>query len=58
MKIKEMTKQQLIKNIEIAEKKIKSAQWVKNHSKFWLGVMIVHQAKLRAELTRREKNEK
>ena len=53
-KINKMTKKQLIENIEKAESKLNNAQWVKQQTKFWLGVYVVHLAKLRAELKGRK----
>ena len=54
MKIKNMTKQQLIESIEKAESRLKNAQWIKSQSKFWVGVYVVHLAKLRQELKGRK----
>ena len=54
MKIQNMTKQQLIESIEKAENKLNNAKWVKQQTKFWLGVYVVHIAKLKTELRGRK----
>lgn len=54
MKIKNMTKKQLIESIEKAEKLINNKKWIKSQSKFWIGVYVVHLAKLRQELKGRK----
>ena len=53
MKIKNMTKEQLIENILYWDNKLKSPTWVKAQKKFRLGVIVVHLAKLREELAKR-----
>lgn len=58
MNIKKMTKKELIKNIESANRLLENKAWIRKQSKFWLGVHIVHLGKLNDELTRREKNAK
>jgi hypothetical protein len=54
MKIKNMTKKQLIENIEKAENLINNKRWVKSQTKFWVGVYVNHLAKLRQELKGRK----
>jgi hypothetical protein len=53
MKIKNMTKEQLIENILYWDNKLKSPTWVSKQKKFRLGVIVVHLAKLRKELAKR-----
>jgi hypothetical protein len=53
MKIKNMTKEQLIENILYWDNKLKSPTWVSKQKKFRLGVIVVHLAKLREELAKR-----
>jgi len=52
-KINKMSKTDLIKNIEKAENLLNNKRWVKQQTKFWLGVFVVHLGKLQAELKRR-----
>ena len=54
MKIKNMTKEQLIDSINKAEKLLNNKGWIKSQSKFWVGVYVVHLAKLRQELKGRK----
>ena len=54
MKMKNMTKEQLIESINKAEKLIANKKWIKSQSKFWVGVYVVHLAKLRQELKGRK----
>jgi len=54
MKMENMTKQQLIDSINKAEKLINNKKWIKSQSKFWVGVYVVHLAKLRQELKGRK----
>ena len=49
-KITKMSKDDLIKSIEKAENLLNNKRWIKQNTKFWLGVYINHLAKLRAEL--------
>ena len=58
MNIKKMTKKELIKNIESAQRLLDNKAWVRKQSKFWVGVHVVHLGKLNDELTRRENSEK
>jgi hypothetical protein len=53
MKINKMSKDDLIKNIEKAENLLNNKRWIKQTTKFWLGVYVNHLAKLRAELKKR-----
>ena len=53
MKINKMSKNDLIKNIEKAENLLNNKRWIKQTTKFWLGVYVNHLAKLRAELKKR-----
>ena len=48
-KITKMSKDDLIKNIEKAENLLNNKRWVKQQTKFWLGVFVVHLGKLQAE---------
>ena len=52
-KITKMSRDDLIKSIEKAENLLNNKRWIKQNTKFWLGVYINHLAKLRAELKRR-----
>ena len=52
-KITNMSKNDLIKNIEKADNLLNNKRWVKQQTKFWLGVYVNHLGKLRAELKRR-----
>ena len=52
-KISKLSKEQLIANIEKAENLLNNKRWVKQQTKFWLGVYVVHLGKLRAELKKR-----
>jgi len=52
-KITNMSKNDLIKSIEKAENLLNNKRWIKQNTKFWLGVYINHLAKLRAELKKR-----
>ena len=52
-KITNMSKDDLIKSIEKAENLLNNKRWIKQNTKFWLGVYINHLAKLRAELKKR-----
>tara|TARA_A100001015_G_scaffold259446_1_gene303415 strand:+ start:607 stop:771 length:165 start_codon:yes stop_codon:yes gene_type:complete len=54
MKMKNMTKQELIESIKKAEGLINNKNWIKHQSKFWIGVYVVHLAKLRQELRSRK----
>ena len=58
MDIKKMTKKELIKNIDSAQRLLDNKTWIRKQSKFWIGVHVVHLGKLNDELTRREKSEK
>ena len=58
MDIKKMTKKELIKNIESAQRLLDNKTWIRKQSKFWIGVHVVHLGKLNDELTRRENSEK
>jgi hypothetical protein len=53
MKIQKMSKDDLIKNIEKAENLLNNKRWIKQQTKFWIGVYINHLAKLRTELKNR-----
>ena len=53
-KITKMSKDDLIKNIEKADNLLNNKRWIKQQTKFWLGVYVVHLAKLRAELKGRK----
>jgi len=53
MKIKDMTKEQLIERIANATAKLENPVWVKKQSKHWIGVIFVNRSKLEAELKRR-----
>ena len=53
MKINKMSKEQLIENIEKAENLLNNRRWIKQQTKFWIGVYINHLAKLRNELLKR-----
>ena len=53
MKIKDMTKQQLINRIEFWQKMLHTPKWVREQSNFKLGSRVVHLAKLREELESR-----
>ena len=53
-----MTKKELIKNIESAQRLLDNKTWIRKQSKFWIGVHVVHLGKLNDELTRRENSEK
>ena len=55
MNMKKMTKQELIRNIESANRLLDNKAWVRSQSKFWLGVHIVHLGKLNDDLKRRNK---
>lgn len=54
MKMKNMTKRELIESIKKAEGLINNKNWIKHQSKFWIGVYVVHLAKLRQELRSRK----
>jgi phosphoenolpyruvate carboxylase len=53
MKIQKMSKDDLIKNIEKAENLLNNKRWIRQQTKFWIGVYINHLAKLRNELLKR-----
>ena len=53
MKINKMSKDELIKSIEKAENLLNNRRWIKQNTKFWIGVYINHLAKLRNELLKR-----
>ena len=53
MKIEKMSKDDLIKSIEKANNLLNNKRWVKQQTKFWIGVYINHLAKLRTELKQR-----
>ena len=52
-KITKMSKDDLIKSIEKAENLLNNKRWIKQQTKFWIGVYINHLAKLRIELKKR-----
>ena len=52
-KLTKMSKDDLIKSIEKAENLLNNKRWIKQNTKFWLGVYINHLAKLRNELLKR-----
>ena len=52
-KITNMSKDDLIKSIEKAENLLNNKRWIKQQTKFWIGVYINHLAKLRIELKKR-----
>lgn len=53
MKIEKMSKEDLINSIEKANNLLNNKRWVKQQTKFWIGVYINHLAKLRTELKQR-----
>ena len=53
MKIQKMSKEDLINSIEKAENLLNNKRWVKQQTKFWIGVYINHLAKNRNELKNR-----
>ncbi len=53
MKIKNMTREQLEFHILYWDNKLKNPAWVVKQTKFQLGVIVVHIAKLRKELAKR-----
>ena len=52
-KLTKMSKEQLIENIEKAENLLNNKRWIKQQTKFWIGVYVNHLAKLRNELLKR-----
>ena len=52
-KLTKMSKDDLIKNIEKAENLLNNKRWIKQQTKFLIGVYINHLAKLRIELKKR-----
>ena len=53
MKITKMSREDLINSIEKADNLLNNKRWVKQQTKFWIGVYINHLAKLRNELKNR-----
>jgi|LWDU01.1.fsa_nt_gi hypothetical protein len=50
MKIEKMTKSQLLKEIEKADRKLNNPLWIKNTSNFMVGVIIIHRNRLKEQL--------
>ncbi len=45
-----MTKSQLLKEIEKADRKLNNPLWIKNTSNFMVGVIIIHRNRLKEQL--------
>jgi len=50
MKIEKMTKSQLLKEIEKADRKLNNPLWIRNTSNFMVGVIIIHRNRLKEQL--------
>tara|TARA_Y100001937_G_C7075356_1_gene310340 strand:+ start:98 stop:265 length:168 start_codon:yes stop_codon:yes gene_type:complete len=53
MRMKRYTKDKLIQQIELWEKRLNSPKWVKSKSRWDIGVAVNHLGKLNEELKRR-----
>ena len=54
MRIQDMSREKLIKEIEIATKKLNNHHWIRNTRRWRVGVMVNHLAKLHEELKSRD----
>ena len=54
MRIEDMSKAKLIKEISLAEQKLNSPAWVRNNRRWWVGVVVRNLAKLKEELRSRD----